>query len=271
MARSVADALASVDPAVRQSATAVGYGGVAALLGGRVPARRARCVLAGLRVAAVSTISLVTVGILIGVESLGYLFTNGYQRSIIAEILAGVVADVVDRARRSTRCSCSLGRVLMPWAPRRARAPADRARARPVDRGRRPHEPLRRRPRLALLARPPRPAAFRCRCAIGAAPALHLRVACSSPRSSRSRSATYIGHTGQRPASSRSAISGAARARAVVRPDPAARARDRRDCRSRSRRSSRSCCSRSRRSSPAPTPGSRRSTAAPSTPRAPSA
>ena len=35
--------------------------------------------LAGLRVAAVSTISLVTVGILIGVQSLGYLFTNGFS------------------------------------------------------------------------------------------------------------------------------------------------------------------------------------------------
>ncbi len=51
--------------------------------------------LAGLRVVAVSTISLVTVGILIGVESLGYLFTNGYQRRIVAEILAGVVMTMV--------------------------------------------------------------------------------------------------------------------------------------------------------------------------------
>ena len=52
-------------------------------------------ILAGLRVAAVSTISLATVGILIGVENLGYLFTNGLQRRIVPEVLAGVVAVMV--------------------------------------------------------------------------------------------------------------------------------------------------------------------------------
>ena len=52
-------------------------------------------ILAGLRVTAVSTISLATVGILIGVTNLGYLFTNGLQRRIIPEVLAGVVAVVV--------------------------------------------------------------------------------------------------------------------------------------------------------------------------------
>lgn len=116
MSRSMADALDSVDPAIRQSATAVGYGAwrrfwtVEFPLAGPV-------VLAGLRVTAVSTISLVTVGILVGVQSLGYLFTNGYQRGIVVEILAGVVmvmliALVVDYLL------VLLGRVLMPWAPR---------------------------------------------------------------------------------------------------------------------------------------------------------
>jgi osmoprotectant transport system permease protein len=113
MARSVADALGSVDPAIRQSATAVGYGSwrrfwtVEFPLAGPV-------ILAGLRVAAVSTISLVTVGILIGIESLGYLFTNGYQRRIIVEILAGVVMVVVI-ALVVDYLLVLLGRLLMPW------------------------------------------------------------------------------------------------------------------------------------------------------------
>ncbi|GAB3606147.1 ABC transporter permease subunit [Conyzicola nivalis] len=113
MARSVADALSSVDPAVRQSATAVGYGSwrlfwtVEFPLAGPV-------ILAGLRVAAVSTISLVTVGILIGTESLGYLFTNGYQRRIVAEIFAGVVMVVVI-ALVVDYLLVLLGRMLMPW------------------------------------------------------------------------------------------------------------------------------------------------------------
>jgi osmoprotectant transport system permease protein len=116
MTRSVADALASVDPAIRQSATAVGFGSwrrfwtVDLPLAGPV-------VLAGLRVTAVSTISLATVGILIGVQSLGYLFTNGYQRRIVPEILAGVVMVVVI-ALIVDYLLVLLGRVAMPWVPR---------------------------------------------------------------------------------------------------------------------------------------------------------
>jgi osmoprotectant transport system permease protein len=117
LARSVADALDSVDPAVRQAAVAVGYGpwrrfwGVEFPLAGPV-------VLAGLRVAAVSTIALATVGILIGVDNLGYLFTNGLQRRIIPEVLAGVIA-VMAVALVIDGLLILAGRLLMPWVPRR--------------------------------------------------------------------------------------------------------------------------------------------------------
>lgn len=119
MSRSVADALTSVDPAIRQSATAVGFSSwrrfwvVEFPLAGPV-------ILAGLRVAAVSTISLVTVGILIGVESLGYLFTNGSQRRILPEILVGVVLVMV-LALIVDYLLVLAGRALMPWAPRHIR------------------------------------------------------------------------------------------------------------------------------------------------------
>ena len=113
MTRFVADALDSVDPVVRQAAVAVGYGPwrrfwqVDLPLAGPV-------VLAGLRVTAVSTISLATVGILIGIDNLGYLFTNGYQRQIVEEILAGVVAVVVI-ALLVDALLVLLGRVALPW------------------------------------------------------------------------------------------------------------------------------------------------------------
>ena len=113
MARSVADALGSVDPAVRQSATALGYGSWRLFWAVEFPLA-GPVILAGLRVAAVSTISLVTVGILIGTESLGYLFTNGYQRGIVAEIFAGVVMVVVI-ALVVDYLLVLLGRLLMPW------------------------------------------------------------------------------------------------------------------------------------------------------------
>lgn len=127
MTRSVTEGLASVDPVTRSAAVAVGFGAwrrfwtVDFPLAGPV-------VLAGLRVTAMSTISLATVGALIGVENLGYLFTNGSQRRIIAEVLAGVVA-VVLIALIIDGLLILAGRALMPWTrrtspPRRARLQA---------------------------------------------------------------------------------------------------------------------------------------------------
>ena len=121
MSRSVSDALLSVDPAIRQSATAVGYGSWRRFWTVELPLA-GPVILAGLRVAAVSTVSLVTVGAIIGVESLGYLFTNGFQRRIVPEILAGVLM-VLILALVIDRLLVLLGRVLMPWAPRRTKRP----------------------------------------------------------------------------------------------------------------------------------------------------
>ncbi len=116
MARSIADALQSVDPAVRQAATAMGYGSWRRFWTVELPLA-GPVILAGLRVTAVSTISLATVGILIGVQSLGYLFTNGLQRRIVPEILAGLVMVVVI-ALLIDFLLARAGRALMPWAPR---------------------------------------------------------------------------------------------------------------------------------------------------------
>lgn len=113
LVRAVADGLDSVDPAIRQSATAVGYGGFRRFWTVDFPLA-APVILAGLRVTAVSTISLATVGILVGVENLGYLFTNGLQRRIIAEVFAGVIAVVVI-ALLIDLLLLLAGRALMPW------------------------------------------------------------------------------------------------------------------------------------------------------------
>lgn len=118
MTRSVTDGLASVDPITRNAAVAVGFGTwrrfwtVDFPLAGPV-------ILAGLRVTAMSTISLATVGALIGVENLGYLFTNGSQRRIVAEVLAGVVAVVVVAVVIDLLLVVA-GRALMPWSKRRS-------------------------------------------------------------------------------------------------------------------------------------------------------
>ncbi|MGO1560827.1 L-proline glycine betaine ABC transport system permease protein ProW (TC 3.A.1.12.1) [Actinomycetales bacterium JB111] len=113
MVRSVADGLESVDAHVRESAVAMGYGSRRRFWTVDLPLALPP-ILAGLRVATVSTVSLATVGILVGVTNLGYLFTNGLQRRITGEVLAGIVTVAVI-ALVLDLILALLGRRLMPW------------------------------------------------------------------------------------------------------------------------------------------------------------
>lgn len=114
MVRSASDAFDSVDPALLQAATAMGYGAGRRLIAVELPLA-GPVLVAGLRVVAVSTVSLVTVGILVGVPSLGYLFTDGFQRRIEAEIVTGIVMTVAI-ALLFDALLLLAGRLLMPWA-----------------------------------------------------------------------------------------------------------------------------------------------------------
>lgn len=113
MVRSVADAFASIDPATLRAATALGYSPWQRFFQVELPLA-GPVLLAGLRVVAVSTVSLVTVGVLVGVQSLGYLFTDGFQRRIEEEILAGIVMTVAVAALFDL-VLIALGRVALPW------------------------------------------------------------------------------------------------------------------------------------------------------------
>jgi osmoprotectant transport system permease protein len=94
MVRSVADALASVPNDVRQAAIAMGYRPLRRLLTVELPVA-IPVIGAGLRVAAVSNVSLVAVAALIGVHQLGSLFTQGEQLDFYTPIIAGIVLCVV--------------------------------------------------------------------------------------------------------------------------------------------------------------------------------
>lgn len=120
MVRVVADGLNSVDADVRQSASAVGFSTWSRFWQVELPLA-GPVLLAGMRVVAVSTVSLVTVGAVIGVQSLGSLFTDGFQRGIQAEIIAGLVA-TVGVALVFDGALVLAGRLLMPWTRRTAPA-----------------------------------------------------------------------------------------------------------------------------------------------------
>ena len=125
LVRAVSDGLDSVDDDVRQAATATGFPSFRRFWAVEFPLA-GPVILAGLRVTAVSTISLATVGTLIGVTNLGYLFTNGLERRIIAEVVAGVIA-VVIIALVIDLILLLLGRALMPWTRAAKKSPAARA------------------------------------------------------------------------------------------------------------------------------------------------
>jgi osmoprotectant transport system permease protein len=90
LVRVVADGLASVPEDVAQAATAMGYKRLQRLIAVELPIA-APVIAAGLRVAAVSNVSLVAVAATIGVPELGQLFTNGFQLSYFPPIFIGII------------------------------------------------------------------------------------------------------------------------------------------------------------------------------------
>jgi osmoprotectant transport system permease protein len=90
----VVDGLRSVPEPVRQAATAMGFGALRRLVQVELPIA-APIVIAGMRVAVVSSISLASVGQLIGISSLGYLFIDGLQRDFPTEIVVGMACVII--------------------------------------------------------------------------------------------------------------------------------------------------------------------------------
>jgi osmoprotectant transport system permease protein len=113
LARTVADGLKAVDPLVVQSATAMGYRRFRRLTDVELPVALP-VILAGLRVATVANISLVSVGALIGVGGLGQLFTRGFQLFYVEPIVVGIVLSVL-LAGLADLVIVLLGRLVTPW------------------------------------------------------------------------------------------------------------------------------------------------------------
>lgn len=113
LVRTVADGLATVPEDVRLSADAMGYTAVRRFFEVELPLA-IPVIVAGLRVAAVSNVSIVSVAAIIGVAQLGSLFTDGLNRNFLDPIIVGIIAcvalalvfDLVIRL---------IGAALTPW------------------------------------------------------------------------------------------------------------------------------------------------------------
>lgn len=110
----VVDGLASVSEPVRQAATAMGFGPLRRLMRVELPIA-VPVVMAGTRVAAVSSISLVAVGQLIGQGGLGEDIIRGYQLQFQTQIVAATVL-IVLLALVTDTILVTVQRLLTPWA-----------------------------------------------------------------------------------------------------------------------------------------------------------
>jgi osmoprotectant transport system permease protein len=115
LVRSVADALDAVPGETIAAATAIGYSPVRRFFAVEFPLS-IPVLVAGIRVAAVSNIALVSVGAIIGVGGLGFYLTHGSQLALpnYDEIIAGIVL-IVLLALVVDGLLALLGRFLTPW------------------------------------------------------------------------------------------------------------------------------------------------------------
>ena len=113
MARSASDALSSVAAPTVDAADAIGFSPLSRFLRVELPLA-GPVLLAGIRVVSVSTIALVSVGVIIGSANLGYLFQNGKQRGILEEVVVGIVISLL-LALVFDLVLVTIGRLAMPW------------------------------------------------------------------------------------------------------------------------------------------------------------
>jgi osmoprotectant transport system permease protein len=110
--------LTQVPADVAESAAAMGYGRWARLLRVELPLALPG-LISGVRLATVSTVALVTVGVLVGRGGFGQLIIDGFRNNFYkAEIATGAIACVVLAVLLDLMLA-ALGRVLTPWSRHR--------------------------------------------------------------------------------------------------------------------------------------------------------
>jgi osmoprotectant transport system permease protein len=111
--RSIADALSSVPSHVVAAANAMGFRPLRRFVTVEFPLA-VPVTIAGLRVAMVTSISMVSVGGLIGIGGYGQLFIEGYQSQWDEKVWTGMIASIV-LALIADGALQVIGRVLTPW------------------------------------------------------------------------------------------------------------------------------------------------------------
>lgn len=113
LVRNILAGLRAVPEETRQAAKGMGYGPVRLLLQVELPLALPAA-MAGLRIAAVSAVSLVTVGAIVGFGGLGNLIYSGMNTYFKAQVLTASVLCVII-AVAADLLLLLVGRLLTPW------------------------------------------------------------------------------------------------------------------------------------------------------------
>jgi osmoprotectant transport system permease protein len=116
--RNIVTGIRNVPPGVREAAVGMGYRDADRLRRIEFPLALP-VIMAGVRIATVTVVGLVTVTSLLGLGGLGFFILDGLRRSIIfpTEIIVGVVLSVVLAAALDLSFLV-LGRTMTPWTRR---------------------------------------------------------------------------------------------------------------------------------------------------------
>ncbi len=122
LVRSFVEGLRAVPASVTDAATGLGFGATRRFVSVDVPLALP-AVIAGLRLASISTISLISVAGVLGRGALGRMMEDGFRRHITVEIWASFVASVV-LALVADALILLVGRAMTPWTRLHERSPA---------------------------------------------------------------------------------------------------------------------------------------------------
>ncbi|HYY78650.1 MAG TPA: ABC transporter permease [Actinomycetes bacterium] len=114
LVRNMVEGLRGVDRDVREAAEAMGYTRARQLFGVELPLALP-VIVAGLRIATVTTIGLITVTALIGWGGLGQLFIEGFTLNFATPIVVGLVLSAA-LAVAADLLLVGVQRALTPWA-----------------------------------------------------------------------------------------------------------------------------------------------------------
>ncbi|WP_236118601.1 ABC transporter permease [Corynebacterium uropygiale] len=114
LVRTAMEAFHSVPSEQVEVARACGYSRWQRVWGVHVPLA-APVVVSGVRIVAMSTIAMASMGAVVGIPSLGSLLTDGFQRGLLGEVMVGIVS-IMLLALLVDGLIMVGSRLLFPWA-----------------------------------------------------------------------------------------------------------------------------------------------------------